>query len=622
MYAQQLNATQERVRQLGRAADRLRRHSLVSTDKAGSGHPTSSMSCAEIISVLFFEQMRMDPGNPDNRHNDHFVLSKGHAAPILWAAFYEAGMIDKAQHDSLREIDSEQEGHPTPRNQWVKVATGSLGQGLSMGLGMAWAARAHKTDSRVYVLLGDGETSEGSVWEAAALAAHEKLDKVTAIVDINRLGQSDPTMLQHDISAYRRRFEAFGWYVSEVDGHDVAEVSAAFGRSKKVSGQPQVILAATTKGKGVSFIEDEKGKHGKPAPSLEEALEELGEDSAEDERMLDIHPPEKNDRFAPIEIGDSLPPGNYPTDGNTATREAFGNAMLALGESCRQLVALDGDVKNSTKLQDFFDKIPDRSLECYIAEQNMLGMAIGIGKCGLLPCTATFAAFLTRAFDQLRMAAISRARIIVAGSHAGVAIGEDGPTQMGLEDIAMMRSLPGSIVLYPADGRATHGALDQAARHNGIAYLRLNRGGTPNLYDNDTRFAPGKAFLWNESDSDQVTLVGAGITLHECLEAQQTLKDSGIAARVVDCFSVKPVDRTLLRRCADETAAVVVAEDHYVAGGMGEAVLSAIQEIDCAWCHLAITGLSRSGPPEALLKRHGIDAESIVAAAKETLERS
>ncbi len=621
MYINQLDSTQERFKQLGRAADRLRRHSLVSTDKAGSGHPTSAMSCAEIVSVLFFEQMRLDPENPDNRHNDQFVLSKGHAAPVLWAAFYEAGLIDKKQHDSLREIDSAQEGHPTPRNQWVKVATGSLGQGLSMGLGMAWAARANKTDGRVYVLLGDGETAEGSVWEAAALAAHEKLDKVTAIVDINRLGQSDPTMLQHDISAYRKRFEAFGWFVSEVDGHNVGEISAAFEHSKKIHGQPQVILAATTKGRGVPSIEDEQGKHGKPAPSLEEALGELGADSAQDERMLDIRPPEKIDRLGSIEITGPLPPGDYADDASTATRAAFGEAMLALGERCPQLVALDGDVKNSTKLQDFFDRHPERSLECYIAEQNMLGMAIGMAKCGLLPCAATFAAFLTRAFDQLRMAAISRARMIVAGSHAGVAIGEDGPTQMGLEDIAMMRSLPGSIVLYPADARATHGALDQAARHDGIAYLRLNRSDTPHLYDDDTSFAPGKAFLWNESDTDQVTLVGAGITLHECLEARRELKESGIAARVVDCFSVKPVDKALLRRCAEETGAMIVVEDHYAAGGMGEAVLSAIQEIDCKWRHLAVTELSRSGAPEALLKRHGIAAESIVSAAKEMVAR-
>jgi len=621
MYLDELDSRQERVEQLGRAANRLRRHSLISTDKAGSGHPTSSMSCAEIVSILFFEQMRMDPEEPDNIHNDHFVLSKGHAAPVLWSAFYEAGMIGKGELDSLREMDSAQEGHPTPRNRWVEVATGSLGQGLSMGLGMAWSARAQKSDSRVYVLLGDGETAEGSVWEAAALAAHDNLDKVTAIVDINRLGQSDPTMLQHDISAYRKRFEAFGWFVSEVDGHDVEEVSAAFERSKNVSGQPQVILAATTKGAGVPSIEGEKGKHGKPAPSLEEALEELGEDAARDECMLDIRPPKKNDRPEPIEISAPLPVGNYNANDSTATREAFGEAMLKLGEHCEHLIALDGDVKNSTKLQDFFDEYPERSIECYIAEQNMIGMAIGIAKSGLLPCAATFAAFLTRAYDQLRMAAISQARMIVAGSHAGVAIGEDGPTQMGLEDLAMMRTLPGSLVLYPSDGHATHAALEHAARHDGIAYLRLNRSGTPNIYGQDAEFKPGKAFLWNDSDSDQMTLVGAGITLHECFKAQKNLKEAGLAVRVIDCFSVKPIDEELLRRCAEETGAMIVVEDHYAAGGIGEAVLSAIQGIDCQWRHLAINKLSRSGAPQALLKHHGIAAECIESAATEMVEQ-
>ncbi|HKK18167.1 MAG TPA: transketolase [Opitutales bacterium] len=614
MYLNEIQDSKKRQEELSQAAERLRWHSLEITSKAGSGHPTSSLSCAEIVSVLFFQEMQADSSEPENLRNDRFVLSKGHAAPVLWSVHYEAGLIDKDELRSLRRIDSDQEGHPTPRNPWVDVATGSLGQGLSMGLGMAWSARLHDSGSHTYVLLGDGETAEGSVWEAANLAAFQKVDNLTAIVDINRFGQSGPAMLEHDLATYRRRFEAFGWEVSEVDGHDVNALSEALQKARSSSGRPHVILAETEKGHGVSSIEGEEGSHGKPAPSLKDALSELDKTAMEKECSLGIHPlPEGDAPSRAIEVGE------IPKDGDggdeVATRQAFGDAALAMGKACNRMVALDGDVKNSTKLEPFFEKYPERSIECYIAEQNMVGMATGISKSGMLPCVATFAAFLTRAMDQLRMAAISQSKMILAGSHAGVAIGEDGPTQMGLEDLSMMRALPGSQVFYPADVASTRAALEQAAGHDGISYLRLNRGKTPQVYPADESFEAGKAKVFHESKDDDVTLIGGGITLHECLKARENLEKSGIKARVVDPFSVKPIDAETLRRCADETGTVIVAEDHYGEGGLGEAVLSALEGREFKWSHLAVRSLPRSGDPEALLERHGISHRKIENAA-------
>ena len=621
MYLNEIEDPKKKTELLWRAAERLRRHSLVSTDKAGSGHPTSCLSCAELMSVLFFEQMRIDSSEPDNLHNDRFVLSKGHAAPILWAVYYEAGLIEKDELESLRKIDSAQEGHPTPRNKWIDVATGSLGQGLSMALGMAWAARAHGTENHIYTLLGDGETAEGSVWEAAALAAHRKMGNLTAIIDINRLGQSDPTMLEHDLETYRGRFEAFGWQVIEIDGHDIQSVSDALRFSHRPSDCPTVILAATTKGRCVSDIEGEKGSHGKPVKSLEDALAELDQDALANERELGIHEVDKSETTGSIKIPGELPPGEYEKGDSVATRQAFGDALLELGAGMQQLVALDGDVKNSTKLQPFFDRYPERGIECYIAEQNMLGMAIGISQSGFLPCAATFAAFLTRAFDQLRMASISRSRLIVAGTHAGVSIGQDGPSQMGLEDLAMMRSLNGSVVLYPSDGPSTRAALHQALLHEGITYLRLTRGDTPVIYDAEEKFETGKAKVVASSESDTVTLIGGGVTLHECVEARKQLVERGISARVVDCFSIKPIDAETINRCVEETGALVVVEDHYEQGGIGEAVLSALEGRPCAWRHLAVRDLPRSGAPNALLDQHGISAKHIVEAAEAIAEK-
>lgn len=620
MKLNELDSTKQKHNYLRDAAARLRRHSLEITKEAGSGHPTSSLSCAEIMSTLFFGFMKIDVEQSNNRHNDRFILSKGHAAPILWASYYEGGLIDLDALHSLREIDSRQEGHPTPRNKWIDVATGSLGQGLSVGVGMAWAARHHQTDSHTYVLMGDGETAEGSIWEAASLASHENLGQLTAIVDINEYGQSGHSMLGGDVDSYAQRFAAFGWQTIIVDGHEVEEISGALSAARENQTRPTVILAKTVKGKGVEEIEGARGSHGKPAPSLEGALRDLPE-SAHDkarEGELFIHPTGRSEAFPKIEFTSSIQHGADSDEGPVATRAAFGKAMLRLGEACQNLVALDGDVKNSTKLQDFFERYPERSVECYIAEQNMIGMAMGLSKSGLLPCAATFAAFLTRGFDQLRIAAISRARLILAGSHAGVAIGQDGPTQMGLEDIAMLRCLPDSLVLYPADATSTHAAVENATHHDGIAYIRLNRGKTPTLYNADEAFEPGTCKVWNESEADQATLVGAGITLFECLDAQKALADENILVRVVDCYSVKPINSATLRRCAEETGAVIVVEDHHPEGGIGEAVFSAIKGVPCQGKHLAIDKHSRSGAPEALLDFHGISSRHIGDAVRES----
>lgn len=621
MFIKDIDSSEERFEYLQRAAARLRRHSLEITDEAGSGHPTSCLSCADIMSALFFGHLKLDTDSPDNPHNDRFILSKGHAAPILWAAYYEGGLIDRDALHSLRQIDSRQEGHPTPRHDWVDVATGSLGQGLPMGVGMAWAARFHSTDSHVYTLLGDGELAEGSNWEAAALAAQQSLGMLTAVVDINQYGQSDPTMLKDDVESYERRFAAFGWQTIKVDGHDIEEVSKALSTAHNNDSQPTAILALTEKGKGVPEIEGSKGKHGKPAATLEQAVDQLGEAAQSEERELAINPTERSEPFPEIRFNQTIGRGEYEEAEDVATREAFGKALLELGLSCQNLVALDGDVKNSTKLQDFFDKHPERSIECYIAEQCMIGTAIGLSKSGVFPCAATFAAFLTRAFDQLRMAAISRSKLLLAGSHAGVAVGEDGPTQMGLEDLAMIRSLPGSLVLYPSDAVSTYAAVEDGAQYEGIAYIRLNRGKTPVIYQPDDEFKPGGCKIWNESKDDQVTLIGAGVTLFECLTAQKALEEKGISVRVVDCYSVKPIPRSALRRCAEETRSVVVVEDHYAEGGIGEAVLSAIAGIECEWRHLAIEKLSRSGPSDALLDHHGISSSHIEDSVHQALSK-
>jgi transketolase len=592
---------------LAEAARLLRRQVLRMTTEAGSGHPTSCLSCAEIVAALFFHEMRWDPADAEAPNVDRFVLSKGHAAPILWAALAAAGAIAEDPM-SLRRIDSTLEGHPTPNNPWVRVATGSLGQGLSAANGMALANRLDVIDARVYCLLGDGECSEGSVWEAAQFASLNKLTGLVAIVDVNGLGQSGPAPYGHDSAVLARRFESFGWHAIEIDGHDLYAVLDALERARENG--PTAILARTVKGKGVSFLEGAGGWHGKavePA-KLQQALDEVGEVGA---------PP----RVAPRRVGRVGAPGsaimgsievNYAPGAEVATREAYGHALQKLGALNPDIVALDGDVKNSTRSEFFAEAYPERFFECWIAEQNMVGAALGLAACGKIPFASTFACFLSRGYDFIRMAGHSRPRhLVFCGSHAGVSIGEDGPSQMGLEDMAMFRALAHSTVLYPCDAVSTERLTEQAARSEGIVYLRTTRGKTPVIYGNDEAFPVGGSKVLRASAHDHCTVVAAGVTVHEALAAHDELKRQGIALRVIDAYSVKPLDVATLIRAAGETRGIVVVEDHWSDGGLGDAVARAHDWL-VPLRFLAVSSEPRSGPPQALLERHGISRHAIV----------
>jgi transketolase len=598
---------------LHKMAQRLRRDCLESTTEAGSGHPTSCMSAAELVSVLFFDEMRFDPRDPSGRDQDVFVLSKGHAAPVLWAALKEAGCIDD-DLKTLRRFDSRLEGHPTPRVPWVRVATGSLGQGLCAGAGMAWARKLDHSEGRVYVLMGDGEAAEGSVWEAAEFASFYGLDNVCAIFDVNRLGQSGPTMYEHHLEPYLARLSGFGWEAVGVDGHDVKAVKDAYARARATKGKPFGIVARTFKGKGVSFLENKDGWHGKALKKGEElskALAELGDTSV----TIKVEPR----RYAPTRVPAPSEPRvspAYKLGQEVATREAYGSALAALARTAPQVVALDGDVKNSTFSDKFKEVAPERFAEVYIAEQNMVGAALGMSTEGKVPFASTFACFLTRAYDFIRMAVYSRpSHLVLCGSHAGISIGEDGPSQMALEDLAMMRALLGTTVLYPSDAVSGERLVETAARTPGIVYIRTSRPKTKVLYDNGEAFPVGGSKTLRSSPKDRVTIVAAGVTVAEALKAHEALGKDGIAARVIDLYSVKPVDEATLRKAAEETRGIVTVEDHSASGGIGDAVAAAVAgrtrvEI------LGVRDIPRSGKPEELMKAYGISAESIIEAAR------
>ena len=597
---------------------RLRIHSLRSTTAAGSGHPSSCLSAADLVSVLFFREMRYDPRDPHNSENDRFVLSKGHAAPLLYAAYVEAGILEESQLVTLRRLDSDLEGHPTPRLPWVDVATGSLGQGLSAGLGMALAARMNHLAYDTYVLLGDGECAEGSVWEAAELAGYYAVPNLYAIVDVNGLGQSQHTMHRFDVENFAEKFRAFGWYAVIVDGHNYSEIVEAFAKCKQEAGpRPRAIVARTFKGKGVSFLENLEGWHGKPVPKqdLDKALAELSQPYASDGFRTNPRPrPQREERS--VDIGISI---DRKIGDSVATREAYGDALVKLAEKNDRIVALDGDTKNSTFSEKVLKARPDRFLEMFIAEQNMVGVAAGMAARGMIPFVSTFAAFLTRAFDQIRMAGVSRANVKFCGSHAGVSIGEDGPSQMGLEDLAMFRPIPGSIVLYPCDAVSTERLVAEAAKIRAICYIRASRPKTPVLYANDEQFPIGGSKILRRSGEDKVTVIGAGITVHEALKAADALASEGIRIRVIDAYSVKPVDQATLLASAKETGAnLIVVEDHYQEGGLGDAVLNAVGNA-ARVVKLAVREIPRSGPPEALLDTYGISSKHIVQAVKSLL---
>jgi len=611
---------------LSTMAQQLRRHSIRMTTEAGSGHPTTCMSCAEMMAVLFFRAMKYNPADPFapgmdafdpfDPGMDAFVLSKGHAAPILWAALWEAGAVGEDLL-TLRKFTSSLEGHPTPRNPWVRVATGSLGQGLNMGTGMALARRVDKRDSRVWVLSGDGEMAEGSVWEGASFASQYALDNLTLLADVNGLGQSGPTALKHDVETYAARFRAFGWHTITIDGHDVAQVSRAIDEARSTKGKPTAIVARTEKGKGVSFLEGKDGWHGKPlkkGKELDAAFAELGP-------MSNPSPLRRAESHAvarpklPVASGRLRP--DYTIGQEVATREAYGAALVALGRLNPAIVALDADVKNSTFSDKFKAAFPERFFDCWIAEQQMVGAALGLAAEGKIPFVSTFACFLTRAYDFLRMGVYSQPPAFVAcGTHVGVSIGEDGPSQMGLEDLAMMRALIKSTVLYPCDAVSAEKLTEQAAGAGGIVYLRMSRPKAKVIYPNTEEFPIGGSKTLRSSAKDAATIVAAGVTVAEALEAHDLLKTEGIAVRVIDAYSVKPIDEATLARAAAETGRMVTVEDHAPAGGLGEAVLHAVSG-RCTVRVLAIEELPRSGAPKELIQAYGIGADSIVRAVKE-----
>lgn len=597
----------------------VRYYILVSTTEAGSGHPTSSLSAVEIGVTLFEKYFHFDVKNPHNLLNDRLILSKGHAAPLLYTLFALSGSFPKDILLTLRKFDSPLEGHPNPRRlDFVDVATGSLGQGLSVGAGMALSAKKDSLAFRTYVLLGDGELAEGSIWEAANFSAYYKLSNLIAIADINRLGQSQATMFQHKIEEYARRFSAFGWKVLTVDGHKFSDLDKAFNLVvNDKSDKPIIILAKTLKGKGISFLEDKDNWHGKALKKedLDKALKELGE--IDKTLKFNLPSPKRLLKVAKKKI-----PAiklSYKIGDQKATREAYGEALEKLAKVNSLIYSLDGDVKNSTYAEIIKDLNPNQFIECFIAEQNMVGVALGMSKMGKIPFVSTFACFLTRAFDQIRMAAISLGNIKFVGSHAGVSIGEDGPSQMGLEDIAMFRTLPESVVLYPSDAYATGKLVEQAAKYEGIVYIRTTRKATPIIYKNYEQFTIGGSKVIRKSKKDVVTVVGAGITAHEALAAYEELKKMGILIRVIDLYSIKPLDLETLKKALQETDAIITVEDHHLEGGLGEAVASSLAEYGGKVYSLAVKKMPKSGTPQELLDYEEISSAAIIKKVNDIL---
>jgi len=598
------------------AAQQLRVDSIRCSTAAGSGHPTSSMSAADLIAVLLARHLRYDWGDPKAPNNDHLIFSKGHASPLIYSMFKLAGAIGDAELMTFRKMGSRLQGHPTPIIPWIDVATGSLGQGLPIAVGVALAGKyLDRLPYHVWAVCGDSELAEGSIWEALDRAGHYKLNNLTAIWDVNRLGQRGPTELEWDTDAYRRRAEAFGWKAIVIDGHDLRQVDDALGKARAGKDRPTVVIARTKKGRGFSEIEDKDGWHGKPLPAdmAERAIKELG--GERDLRIAVQRPeplqPASPDGAVPVELP------RYEKGEKVATRKAYGDALKALGAR-PDVVAMDGEVNNSTYAEEFARTYPERYFEMFIAEQQLVAAAVGMSVRGYKPFASTFAAFFTRAYDFLRMAAISEASIRLCGSHAGVEIGPDGPSQMALEDLAAMRALEGSTVLYPSDAVSAAKLTAKMAETEGIVFMRTTRGGYPVIYDNSEEFSVGGAKVLRQSDEDRVTLIGAGVTLHNCLAAAEQLAAAGIAARVIDLFSVKPIDTKTVGQAISETRRLVVVEDHYPEGGIAAAILEAMGNHPDHFLleHLAVKGLPGSGKPEELMESAGISVRHIVEAAR------
>jgi len=611
------------IKELYDIANILRRDSLKMTTEAESGHATSCLSCAEIMSVLFFREMAYDKNQPFNPDNDEFILSKGHAAPILYSSLFHAGCINENLLD-LRKLSSPLEGHPVPSSKlrWVKAATGSLGQGLSVGLGMALASKLQKRKFRVYVLLGDSEISEGEIYEALQLASYYKLDNLVAIVDVNSLGQRGETMLKYDVEKYKKRFQSFGWNVFVVDGHNVTDLISSFLQAKK-SSNPVMILAKTIKGKGVSFLENKDGWHGKALSKiqLQQALNEISNPSMP--RVI-IKTPEK---IRPYNAqGESLKRINYFIGQEVSTREAYGDALLYLSSFNKDILAVDGEVSNSTKSEKIKNNLGTKNqfIEAYIAEQNMIGMSLGLSIKGFNVFASTFSAFLSRAYDQIRMAAISQSSLNICGGHSGVSIGKDGVSQMGLEDIAFFRTLPESFIFYPSDAISTIKIMQLIYNNRNkknIKYIRTTRDATPVVYNINSKFSLSDFNVLQESKKDKIVLIGAGITLHECLKAHYILKAKGINSSVIDLYCIKPFNTQKLINFVDKHGnKIIIAEDHYKQGGIGEMIASGIPSSKgIALSLLSIGKLPHSGAKEQLLSKYKIDAKAIAEIAEELL---
>eukprot|EP00092_Neocalanus_flemingeri_P012224 GFUD01013180.1.p1 GENE.GFUD01013180.1~~GFUD01013180.1.p1 ORF type:complete len:623 (+),score=191.16 GFUD01013180.1:63-1931(+) len=619
-------SAQEQQTELQDLAHKLRIHSVNMTTASKSGHPTSCSSMAEIMSVLFYRVMKYSVAEPKHPSNDRFILSKGHAAPILYAAWAEAGLFPASDLMNLRKIDSDLEGHPTPRLNFIDVATGSLGQGLSVACGMAYAGKHFdKASYRTYCLMGDGESMEGNIWEALNFAGFYKLNNLCAIIDVNRLGQSDPAPLQHDMETYKKRLESFGFHAIVVDGHDILELCKAFDEAESVLDKPTCLIAKTFKGKYFPDIENLMNWHGKAlgdkTASVVEHVEALMKNPAVKPSF--IAPPTMDAPDVNISgVALSDPPA-YNLGDKLATRQAYGTALAKIAKNNPNVVALDGDMKNSTFSQEMLKVDKNRYIECFICEQNMLGVGIGVAcRDRSVAFASTFAAFLTRGFDNLRMGVISQTNLNVVGSHCGVSIGEDGPSQMALEDIAMFRSLPGCTVFYPSDAVSTERAIELAANTRGICFVRVSRPATPVIYSNQEQFTVGKAKIVRKSDSDQVLVVAAGITLAETMKAADMLAAKGINIRVMDPFTIKPLDITAVQ---DNAAAcggrVITVEDHYPEGGIGDAVLDAVSSYrNMIVRKLAVNAVPRSGPPAELLEMFGISANNIVKAVNDVIK--
>jgi transketolase len=604
------------TRSLQEVAQQLRVDSVRCSAAASSGHPTSSMSAADLMAVLLARYLRYDFTEPDAPGNDHLIFAKGHASPLYYSMLRAVGAIGEDEFLSYRQARSRLEGHPTPRLPWVDVATGSLGQGLPIGAGVAMAGKSlDKLPYRVWVLCGDSELAEGATWEAAEQASYSGLDNLTVIVDVNRLGQRGPTRHGWDTAAYAARFQAFGWHTQEIDGHDIEEIDRAFSVAAARPGAPSVILARTRKGRGVAAVEDREGAHGKPVPGPGEAIRELG--GLRDMRVRAAPPVPVLPAQRPRPAAPWRPPA-YPPGSMESTRTAFGEALAALGDARPDVVVLDGEVSDSTGTASFAAAHPERFFECYIAEQQMLATAIGMQVRGWVPFAVTFAAFFTRAYDFIRMAAVSRASIRLVGSHSGTSIGADGPSQMGLEDLAALRAVHGSTVLCPCDANQAVWLTAVMAGLRGVSYLRTTRGDMPVIYQPGERFEVGGSRVLRTAPDDEVTLVAAGVTVHEALAAADLLADDGISARVIDAYSVKPVDAATLRAAARETGRIVTVEDHWPEGGLGDAVLSALasggQPLPVVR-KLAVRSMPCSATPDEQLQLMGIDMATIATAA-------